>query len=290
MRLAQFAQTLVGERGDLGPEPPELILVGAELLGAVPTVEIAVGRLGKALGVLVEGDLPAGQQGHRQHQQAPGVGLAHEEQRREHHGVVPVVDPAGAAALVLQKPALEGTEEQDADHVTDRVGQAQENHNAVIQKTGHVQRAEETVKGDPDQSHQHNRVVVLNVDGGLAGLDVVSGKLLLTSRTLQTGGEEAQNHFHHEDSPDEAEDHGTALQHGGDLRTAFQTEGEIHPQKSEKQRGAVDQPKIVKTAYDGQLWFMGSFLQAIIPSETYARAVRLRRQRRFRQPGLPAES
>ena len=69
----------------------------------------------------VEGDLPSGHQRDGHGQEAPRIDMLHKEERREHHGIVPVIDPAGAAALVLHEPCLEGTEEQDADNIADEV-------------------------------------------------------------------------------------------------------------------------------------------------------------------------
>ena len=203
MRLAQFAQTLVGERGDLGPEPPELILVGAELLGAVPTVEIAVGRLGKALGVLVEGDLPAGQQGHRQHQQAPGVGLAHEEQRREHHGVVPVVYPAGAAAFVLEEPGLEGAEEKYAYHVAYGIRDTEQEHNALVKDIEHVKRAENSIEDHPYQRDEDRGIVIGDFYFRSSRLYVVTLKLFLATGALIFRRKEPEDHLHGKYDPDE---------------------------------------------------------------------------------------
>ena len=107
-----------------------------------------------------EYDLPSEQKCNRQQKQAPGIAAAHEEQRREHHGVIPVVDTAGAAALVLHKPALKRAEEKDTDHIADGVSAAEENHNAVVQNAAHMQCPEETVEDNPDQRNQNGCVVV----------------------------------------------------------------------------------------------------------------------------------
>ena len=113
------------------PQAEQLLLVGTELLCAVLTAKVVVGALAEPLRVPEEGQLPPEQQGHGQSEKAPGVGLLDEEQRREHHGVVPVVDAAGAAALVLHEPGLDRAEEQDTDHVAHGVGAAEQDHDAV---------------------------------------------------------------------------------------------------------------------------------------------------------------
>lgn len=46
---------------DVFPEPLQLLLVCTQLFGTVDTVKVIVGPFGKALRVLVEGDLPFGQ-------------------------------------------------------------------------------------------------------------------------------------------------------------------------------------------------------------------------------------
>ena len=80
----------------------------------------------------VEGNLPSGKQRNGQQKQAPRIIPLEKEKRSKHHGVVPVVDAAGATALVFQKPALERAEKQDADHVADRVSAGKQDHNPVI--------------------------------------------------------------------------------------------------------------------------------------------------------------
>ena len=110
----------------------------AKFLGTILAAEIAVGILRETFGVPEKRDLPSSQQRHRECQQAPCVGLLHKEQRSEHHGVVPVIDATGAATLVFQKPSLEGTEKEDANHVAHRIGQTKQNHNAVVENANHV--------------------------------------------------------------------------------------------------------------------------------------------------------
>ena len=67
----------------------------------------------------MEDDLPVNKQTKCKSQQQPCVNVFDEKKGGEHHGVVPVVYSAAAAALVLHEPGLEGTEEKNADNVAE---------------------------------------------------------------------------------------------------------------------------------------------------------------------------
>ena len=94
-----------------------MLLFTTKFLGAIRASQIAVGVHRKALGMPKKSYLPTCQQRYRECQQAPGVRLLDKEEWREHHCVVPVVDAAGAAAFVFEKPRLEGTEKEYAYHI-----------------------------------------------------------------------------------------------------------------------------------------------------------------------------
>ena len=147
--------------------------MGTELFGAVFAMEIGVGVFGKPFRMAEEGDFPADEQGHGEGQKAPGVAAPHEEEGREHHGIIPVIDAAGAAALVLEEPGLEGTEELDADDIADGIGAAEEDHDAVVEEADHMQGAKEAVEADPDEGDEDGGVVVGNDDIGFAGFDII---------------------------------------------------------------------------------------------------------------------
>ena len=132
----------------------------------------------------IESKLPANQQRHRQREQAPGVVSPHEEEGSEHHSVIPVINSADATAFVLHKPGLEGTEKQNTDNVADGVYAAQQKHDAVIQKSCHVQRAENTVEDDPPQRDQYGGVVIGNYDFRISGFDIIPRELLLAAGTF----------------------------------------------------------------------------------------------------------
>jgi murein L,D-transpeptidase YcbB/YkuD len=77
-------------------------------------------------------NLPSDQQYHRQSEKTDGIILFHKKQRRKHHGIIPVINPASTAALVLQKPGLKRTKEQDTDQIANRVKTGQQYHDPVI--------------------------------------------------------------------------------------------------------------------------------------------------------------
>ena len=93
----------------------------AQLLRAVLTVQVTICPLRKTLRILEERDLPSGQKAEGNDQKAPGISLLHKKERREHHGIIPVVDATGRTTFVFQEPCLEWTEKQDADDVAHRI-------------------------------------------------------------------------------------------------------------------------------------------------------------------------
>ena len=95
--------------------------MGAELLATVLAAKIAVRVLREAFRMTEKSNLPACQKRNGKRQETPCVAFLDKEQRREHHGIVPIVDAAGGTALVFQEPGLERTKEQDTDDVTDSV-------------------------------------------------------------------------------------------------------------------------------------------------------------------------
>ena len=117
----------------------QLFLMEAQFFRAIAALEDNLCNLRKPFGMQVECNFPADQQCDRQYEQAPRIFLSHKKQRSEHHGIVPVVDPALAAAFVFHKPRLEGAEKQNADDITDRIRAAQKDHNPVIQYARHMQ-------------------------------------------------------------------------------------------------------------------------------------------------------
>ena len=92
--------------------------MGTELLSAVFTVKAAVCHRRKTFRMQVKGYFPAEHEDQRHNQKRPRIGFPDEKERSKDHGIVPIVDPAGAAAFVFHKPALERAEKENTYHIT----------------------------------------------------------------------------------------------------------------------------------------------------------------------------
>jgi len=237
---------------DFLPQTVELTLVGTELLAAVAAAKVGIGLFGKSLRIEEKGDLPAKEQDHRQKEQAPGIHLFHEKHGREDHGKIPVVDAAGAAALVFEQPALKWAEKENADHIADRIGTADHQHDSVVKDPVHVEQAENRIKTNPDQRDQHRPVIILDHDICLPGPPVIARELLLTSRALQPAREKPQDHLHHKDTPQDHKNSRPVLQKIRDRPAAPQPVPDIHEQNCRKEKRAVDQSNVVKHGHGRQ--------------------------------------
>jgi len=229
--------------------------VVAELFLTLAAVQGTVGLFGKPLGVTADGDLPPDQQGQGAGQEAPGVPGGDKDQRGSHHGVVPVINAAGGAALVLHEPGLEGAEEEDADHVAHGVGQAHQQEDACVDDPGEIQAADGPVQGGPGQD---------DGQGGLPGLQVhplrrlvpglvVFPELLLTAHTLQGGGEEPQDHLHDQDQPHHPQKGMDGPDIPEELFRVPDQVGGIDQAGPQEEQGTKDQLSIVLGGYFGQL-------------------------------------
>ena len=120
-------------------EGAELLFVVAQLFSAARAGEAAVGLLIEALGVAKSGDFPVEQEKKRHTEDGVCIDVRDKYKGCEHHGVIPVVDAAASTAFVLHKPGLEGTEEENADHITNGEGQADHHKNTRIDHVGKVE-------------------------------------------------------------------------------------------------------------------------------------------------------
>ena len=155
--------------------------MGTQFFRTIAALQIIIRIFRKPFRMQVKCNFPANQKCDRQHKQAPGISLSDKKQRSEHHCVIPVVDPALAAAFVFHKPRLEGAEKQNADDITDRIRAAQQDHDPVIQETRHMQSTENAVKNNPDKRDQYRRIIIMNHYICSAGFDIIARKLLLTA-------------------------------------------------------------------------------------------------------------
>ena len=131
-----------------------MLFVVAELFRTMRAGEASIGRLGKALGMQTEGDLPHEQKQQGKPQKTPCVNARQKDERGEHHGVIPIVDAAGAAAFVLHKPSLKRAEEEDTDHVADRIKETDQKQDAAVDQLGIIKDADQGIQHDPNQCHK----------------------------------------------------------------------------------------------------------------------------------------
>ena len=146
--------------------------------------EAGVGLFEKALGMQAEGELPNEQQQEGKSQKTPCIQARQKDERGEHHGIIPVVDAAASAAFVLHKPGLEGAEEENADHVADRVEKADEEQNTAVDQMRVIEHADQGVQRDPRQCHQSGGACRFDRGHGCLGGDKVDLKLLLAAHAF----------------------------------------------------------------------------------------------------------
>lgn len=153
----------------------------AELFFAVFAGETSVGLLRKAFRVSMHSDLPSCQQSKGKPQQAPRIDIWYKNKGSKHHCKIPIVDTAGRAASVLHKPRLEGTEKEDADHITDTVCETDKDKDALIDEPKIIKRSDSTVKGKPRKSDGKCPFPRLQFRLALPGRYIIFSELLLAS-------------------------------------------------------------------------------------------------------------
>ena len=164
----------------------KLFFMAAQFLLTVRTIQTQIGFGGKTLGMTPVCDFPAKQQSERTAQKRVGVYARDENQRGEHHGKIPIIDPAAGAAAVFHKPGLKRAKEQNANNITDRICNCNYNQNSPVNQSRIVKNSNHAVKKDPRPSNRrrplpglvHRRYIV-------AFRPIITPKLLLTAHTLQ---------------------------------------------------------------------------------------------------------
>jgi len=179
----------------------KLLFVVAEMLGAVGTAETGVGIFKVTLGCEPGTQLPAEKQQQGQCHKHIGQGMPEENQGSEHHDKVPVIYTAAAAALVHHHPALEGAEEENADHVAHRIGEGNKNEHAPVDDSAEIQRKNQGIESDPednDRQHGFEGALSQGLFTGITSGAVILLEVLLAAHALELGGEEAKQHFQRE--------------------------------------------------------------------------------------------
>lgn len=144
-RLKLFKEDIAVE----ADEVLELYLMATELFGAILTAERFVRAFGEAFGVAFIGDLPAHEDDECEAEERICIDRRDEQKRREEHCKIPIVDAAGGAAAVFHEPRLEGAEKEDADDVTDAVGEGNYCEEVFIDDMENIEREDGGIECDP---------------------------------------------------------------------------------------------------------------------------------------------
>ena len=189
----------------LAKEAAKLAFMMAKLFLAMRAGEALVGLLIEALGMQMRRQLPEEKKQERNAEKPPREIMRNEDERREHHRIIPVIDTAAATALILHKPGLEGAEEEDADHIANRIKEADEEEDSIIDHREKIQCADRAVQKNPDKRHHPNGKRATFFALRALARKIVFRKLLLASHALKRGGKEAEDHFHKDNHADKAD-------------------------------------------------------------------------------------
>ena len=231
------------------PEALQLLLMVAELFLTGPAGHAGIGPDREPLRMQMIGDLPSGQEDQGHAQQAPGIQMRQEQEGREHHGVIPVIDAAVRTASVLQDKGLERTKEQDADHITDTVCQANQYKDIPVNDLLKEEKSEQPVQGQPGSSRGEStpgrHQIQLRPSGGL----IIPGELFLRTHTLQFRREESQDHFDRVYDPDDQQEPAVLLQSLVKAVPASDPVGYTEYGGYDQQYRPVEQFKIMQARY-----------------------------------------
>lgn len=103
-----------------------------KLLFAVFARKTGVDSFRKSFGKQKYCYLPAYKKTERKDEKTEGENVVNENKRCKHHGVVPVVNPAGGATLVFHNPCLKRAEEENTYHVANRVAKGNQYKYAFV--------------------------------------------------------------------------------------------------------------------------------------------------------------
>ena len=225
----------------LFPEATQLLFVVAKLFTAVGTGKTGVGGFRKTLRVQMGGHFPADEQEQGQAKQRACKKVADESQGREHHGIIPVVDTATGAAFIFHEPGLKRAEKQDADHVAYRKSQADQQQDPLVQNAGKIQRADDSVEGDPKPGDQPNAFGHGRLLRGSPGGNIIFPELLLATHAFHRGGEKTQCHFYGKDQPNDPQQPRFFFQVAERLAGVTDAVENVEPRGGQKQHTAEDQ-------------------------------------------------
>lgn len=213
----------------------------AEFFLAIFATDTLIGGRRKAFGVPPSCDLPAQKQEEREGDQCPRIGARDENEGREHHCEVPVVDAAIGAASIFHKPSLEGAEKQNADHIAHAVSKRDKHKNSGIDDLCVVEHTEDGVESDPSRCHREGARTRLQDRRSFARGDIIAGKLLLATGAFEVRREKAKRHFHREDNADGPKKPGRVFIAAKKPVAVTYSIDKVYGRGSEKEQGAKDQ-------------------------------------------------
>ena len=145
-------------------------ILGTELVRTVGAAQRFIGLFPKPLGMKDDAKFPNNKDRQRQRKKAQRVKSAYEDNRREHHKVIPIEYAAGGAAAVAHDKA-EGAPYQHADKVAYIKGNRNQQQSGFMQHIKEVQQTDDRNKRNPNKHY---------LVGGLGGgTDVFLNGLLV---------------------------------------------------------------------------------------------------------------
>ena len=199
----------------------DTLLVSAWLFLAVLARERCVGVLGESLGVELIHYLPKDEEEESETEQAPGINVRNKEEGSKHHCIIPIVDAAVCAALVLQEPVADRAEEEDAHDIAHAVSEGDENEYTCVNHTCKIEHAEHEIERYPAEGENNERLRGSEAGLFFTGRYVVSLQLLLTSDGLELGGEDTEHHTREEEYPHDAPEDGVRVSFTEGQRSAL---------------------------------------------------------------------
>ena len=157
----------------------------------------------------------------------------------------------------MHHPGLEGAEEEDADHVGDRIEKRDEHQNALIDDMKEIERSEDCVQPSPANKDQQGDLPGLEHWLLLSARAIVPLVLLLATHRSGLRGDEALAHLPDEGTGDEAHDNpgdGIGIIEEGD---AIDTEKDVIGKKPQKQSASIEEADVIEFGDDGDSYALG---------------------------------
>ena len=125
--------------------------------------------------------------------------MRYNDERCEHHQVIPIVDATCSAAFVFQKPCLKWAEEEDAYHVAYAIDQCYDQHHTFIYDVGEIQNEYESIQCYPDSRGGYQAPFGAMNGVGISAGSIIDTELLLTTHAFNVRWKETQNHLNGEE-------------------------------------------------------------------------------------------